>query len=176
MIRDKSEYLNYLNLDKKHMNFAREKLNKCDPIWRFLRLLRTCEYYKGKKGLFYKFVYLFYRYRFEKLSIKLGYSIPLNTIGPGLNLPHRGTLIIAKNAKIGNNARIHCGVNIGGTDAGFPVIGNNVYIGPGAKIFGDIVLGDNIKIGANAVVNKSFPEENCTLVGAPAKIVNESKK
>ncbi len=60
---------------------------------------------------------------------------------------------------------------IGEVNGKAPQIGDNVYISPGAKLFGDIVIGDNVKIGANAVVNKSFPEGNCTLVGVPARKV-----
>ena len=52
------------------------------------------------------------------------------------------------------------------------VIGDNVYIGPGAKLFGPIQIGDNTVIGANAVVNKSFKEGNCTIVGVPAEIIS----
>jgi serine O-acetyltransferase len=53
-----------------------------------------------------------------------------------------------------------------------PVIGNDCYIGPGAKLFGPIELGPNPVIGANAVVNRSFPQGNVTLVGVPAKQVD----
>lgn len=54
-------------------------------------------------------------------------------------------------------------------------MGDNVYIGPGAKIFGNVVLGNNMMIGANAVVTKSFPEGYCKIAGVPAKIIsNES--
>lgn len=56
---------------------------------------------------------------------------------------------------------------------GVPVIGDNCYIGPGAKLFGDIRIGNNVAIGANSVVNKSF-EDNVTIAGVPAKIVNKS--
>ena len=78
------------------------------------------------------------------------------------------------NAKIGKNCRIHVGVNIGSAADSdeTPVIGDNVYIGPGAKIFGGIVIGNNTVIGANAVVNKSFPEGGVTIGGIPAKIIS----
>ena len=52
-----------------------------------------------------------------------------------------------------------------------PEIGDNCFIGPGAKIFGKIKIGDNVAIGANAVVNKSFGN-NVTIAGVPAKVVN----
>lgn len=173
MIKSKEYYLYYLEKDRKQMMFGRTKLSRFEPIWTFVKLLRKCEYQKNSNNKILNLLYYLNRLRFERLSYKLGYSIPLNSIGPGISLPHYGTLVIARKAKIGANARIHIAVNIGGTDDGFLTIGNNVYIGPGAKIFGPIVIGDNVKIGANAVVNKSFPEGNCTLVGVPAKRVNE---
>ena len=52
-----------------------------------------------------------------------------------------------------------------------PIIGDNCFIGPGAKLFGRISIGNNVAIGANSVVNKSFPD-NVTIAGVPAKIVN----
>ena len=76
----------------------------------------------------------------------------------------------------GENCRIHTCVNIG-TQAGnserVPVIGNNVYMGPGVKIFGDIVIADNIAIGANAVVNKSFSETGISIAGIPGKKISD---
>jgi serine O-acetyltransferase len=67
-------------------------------------------------------------------------------------------------------------VNIG-TEAGkskaAPTVGDNCYIGPGAKIFGEINIGPNTVIGANAVVNKSFPEGNQTIAGIPAKVISQ---
>jgi serine O-acetyltransferase len=83
------------------------------------------------------------------------------------------------NSKIGENCRIHVGVNIG-TEAGYgdraPTIGNNCYIAPGAKIFGKIVIGDNNVIGANAVVNKSFEQSGVSIAGVPAKIISYKGK
>src|SRR5690606_3039735 len=111
----------------------------------------------------------------HKLGVKLGFDIGINVFGPGLSLAHYGPVIVNKHAKIGAHARVHVGVNIGtmaGVSGAAASIGDNVYIGPGVKIFGPIVLGDNIAIGANAVVNKSFPEGNCTIGGVPAKIIS----
>ena len=70
--------------------------------------------------------------------------------------------------RVGENCRLHVCVNIG---TGSPQIGNNVYIGPGAKIFGKIRIANGIKIGANAVVNKDFYQEGKTIVGVPAKYI-----
>ena len=117
--------------------------------------------------------------RFKKVSKKLGYSIPINVCGPGLSLPHYGNIVINRKSKIGKNCKIHVGVNIGaGHDkAGrAPTLGDNCYIAPGAKIFGGIEIGDYTQIGANAVVNKSFPEGYNVLVGVPAKSVKRVSK
>ena len=68
---------------------------------------------------------------------------------------------------IQNNVNI--GANGGSMKA--PQIGRDVYIGPGAVIFGDITIADGCYIGANAVVNKSFLEPNSVIVGVPAKVI-----
>ena len=86
-------------------------------------------------------------------------------------------IVVNSSARIGSNCRIHSGVVIG-TKAGYsnksPRIGNNVFIGPGAKIFGDIIVADGIAIGANAVVNNSFLEPNITIAGIPARKVSDN--
>ena len=94
--------------------------------------------------------------------------------GPGLSLAHTGNIIINPNAHIGENCRIHVGVNIGAHHDKAPSIGNNVYIGPGAILFGDIQIADNISIGANATVNKSFTEPNVVIAGTPASVVKRN--
>jgi serine O-acetyltransferase len=84
--------------------------------------------------------------------------------------------VVNEYAKIGANCRIHVCVSIG-TKAGYsdkaPTIGNNVYIGPGAKLFGPIYISDGIAIGANCVVNKSIYERNITIGGIPAKKISD---
>ena len=116
------------------------------------------------------------KYRFRCKSIKYGFEIPLNSCAKGLSIAHIGPTIINGGAHIGENCRIHVGVNIG-TAAGYgdraPTIGNNVYIAPGAKIFGKIQIADGIVIGANAVVNKSFTTPNITIAGVPAKQISD---
>lgn len=82
---------------------------------------------------------------------------------------------MSKNAKVGENCRLHVSTNIGAS-AGkpeAPIIGNNVYIGPGAILFGDITIADNVTIAANATVNKNCEVSNVVLAGTPAKIVKE---
>lgn len=190
MIQSKKDYIFYLKVDeialKKQrgtVQYYRDYL--LDDIWKFERLLRKREFYINcKKGIIYKPYSLYLYFKFQRLSTKLGFTIPPNVFGPGLSIAHKGTLIVNSNVKVGENCRIHTGVNIG-TNAysmedelrpdfvlPVPKIGNNVYIGPGVKIFGDIEIADNIAIGANSVVNKSFKEEGITIAGVPAKKVS----
>ncbi|MEM9118190.1 MAG: serine acetyltransferase [Cyanobacteria bacterium P01_F01_bin.56] len=90
-------------------------------------------------------------------------------IGAGLYLQHAFSTIIM--ADIGNNAWINQQVTIGYRDrSGRPQLGNNVRVTAGAKVIGHISIGDNVTVGANAVVVKDVPE-NCVVVGVPARIV-----
>ena len=169
------DYLNYLEADRVSMGVGRGlKDYLFNDRWRYVRLLRLSEYlHNTKKNLFAK---LLCEVRRRRLGRMLGYSIPLNVFGPGLAIPHRGYIVINSYAKIGANCRIHVGTNIGtqiGTLDEVPVVGNNCYIGPGAKLYGKIIIGDNVIIGANAVVNKSFPQGSCTIAGVPARVISE---
>ncbi|MGO4891712.1 serine acetyltransferase [Flavobacterium sp. W21_SRS_FM6] len=175
MITNHNEYREYLESDKSKGYFSTSFSSYLfSDTWRFLRLLRRLEYLKNtKSGVFWKFYTLFTKYRFNKLSKKLGYTIPPNTCGPGLCLPHYGNIVINPGVKIGKNCKIHIGVNIGAAfnnSKATPVIGDDCYIAPGAKIFGAVIIANGVKIGANAVVNKSCDTENSTLLGVPAKI------
>lgn len=97
-------------------------------------------------------------------------------IGKGLSLPHKGTIVINTTAQIGENCRIHEGVTIGSTNGSkiAATIGNNVFIGSGAKIIGDIHIADDVAIGANAVVVKSIYESGTTWAGNPARKVSDN--
>lgn len=183
MISSKEDYLKYLEQDKKAlgikpMGFGQEIINlfSPNPIWKFQKTLRKVEYYNNCKnsGIFKIYLY-FLRFRLKNISIKLGFTIPPNVFGPGLAIVHYGTIIVNSGAKIGANCRLHACVNIGASGGGSlaPLIGNNVYIAPGAKIYGDITIANNIAIGANAVVNKSFDEEGIFIAGNPATKIKE---
>jgi len=109
-------------------------------------------------------------------QVLTGLSIPVGLkIGKGIFISHSGSIIINAQCEIGDNCNFAPGVVIGygikkGKE-GYPRIGSQVFIGPGAKIFGPITIGDNVAIGANAVVNSDVPSE-AVVVGIPAKVVN----
>lgn len=178
MITSKADYKYYLECDKVALRKAtRIPRFKHDIIWTFQRLLRKCEYITNcKSGLFWSVYNKILKYRYVVLSHKLGFSIGFNVFGPGLCLEHYGLIVAHQNARVGGNCHVLQGVTIGssGSDKA-PLIGNNVYIGAGAKILGDIKVADGVCIGANAVVVKDINECNITVGGIPAqKISNKS--
>lgn len=167
MIKTKEDLNRYLKADhSKRFSGGREYLAQ-RPLWQFNRYLRKTEYHINNAGICHRFLGLWYKVRLKSISMKLGWLVPPNTCGAGLCIVHPGTVVINNKARIGKNARSHVCVNIGATKDGAPVIGDDVYIGPGAKIYGNIVLGDRVTIGANAVVNRNFGNDQL-LVGIPA--------
>lgn len=92
--------------------------------------------------------------------------------GKRLVILHSVGIVINSKVKGGENICIESGVVIGEEKGHCPILGSNIFIGSGAKIFGNITIGNNVKIGANAVVNKSVPD-NVTVAGIPARIVKE---
>ena len=183
MIKTKRDLMFYLAADQCALGVrSNSYLSKVkllifpDYCWKFQRLLRKCEYHRNnRKSLFHLLLFTICYRKFHKLSAKLGFSIPLNVFGPGLSIVHYGTIVVSPNARVGANCRIHPSTCIGasGGKSEAPTIGDNVYIGPGAKIYGGIELANNIAIGANAAVNKSFLEEGILIAGVPAKKIKE---
>lgn len=180
MISSKSDLLFYMEADlmargwEKRVPIKERIFSFFVPSpWKFQRLLRKAEYYcnvgtvLSKKTLGNLFKLLSFRY-----GAKCGYTVPLNVFGPGLCLVHTGTIVISGRARFGSNVRIHVCVNVGAyskfdenwIEDSAPKFGNNIFIGPGAKIYGPIEIGDNVAIGANAVINKSVPA-HCTCAG-----------
>ena len=179
----KEDYLYYIKEDNKALReYSCTSILPCSPflidkeIGRFQYLLRTCEYLfsqKNKSPLF-QLKKRFYAHLFKRQSLRLGVTIPTGVFGPGLRIAHRGTIIVNGKCRIGKNCTINAGVNIGikaGCPDEVPTIGNNVYIGPGAKIFGRIRIADGCAIGANAVVCKDVLEPNSVVVSVPARII-----
>lgn len=98
---------------------------------------------------------------------------PAARIGRGLFIDHGMGVVIGETAVIGDNVTLFQGVTLGGTgkERGkrHPTIGKNVVIGAGAKVLGDITVGDDSMVGANAVVVRSVPDQS-TVVGVPGRV------
>ena len=130
-----------------------------------------------KKGPFGKAVALLYHYKLRKMGRKLcGFHIPPNTFKEGLSIAHWGPIVVHPSARIGKNCRIHQCVTIGATNGQLQAahIGDNVFIGPCSSIIGDIEIGNDIAIGANTVVTKSFLDDGITIAGTPAKKISDN--
>lgn len=183
MIRKKSDLLHYIECDRIANGYP-PKRTKTESVKYFfftniityLYDLRHAEYYNNVKTPFGFVCRTYYSLRLRKYSREMGFQIGLNSCGPGLSLPHYGTIIISAEARLGANCRVHACVNIGrsGGHKTAPQIGDNVYIGPSCVLFGNIQIPSNVTIGANATVNKSFAEENVVIAGTPAKIVKHN--
>ena len=178
MIENFEELKHYLYLDR-YVYGRKSNVPKLkrDFVWKFQLSLRMAEYHMQQKGIYHRIMQRFWGHFHYKYGMMLGFEIPCNVFGPGLKINHQGLIIINPCARIGAFCDIHQGVNIGmngKSDKDSPTIGDNVWIGPGAKIFGPITIGDRCQIGANAVVNKSFPDEGKTIAGVPARIVSHN--
>lgn len=146
-----------------------------DVVWRFQVLLRLCEAHyrierpspatRLKRRLLYDWL--------QRVKLQCGFSIPMHVFGPGLSIAHYGTIVVSHLARIGANCRLNADVNIGALDQAAPRLGDDIYLGPGAKLFGAIELADGIAVGANAVVNRSFLEPGITIGGIPARKLSE---
>ncbi len=110
------------------------------------------------------------------IQVMWGIEIPrATTVGPGLFIGHFGGITVSASAVLGNNCSISQNVTIGvagsGDRLGVPVIGDNVYIAPGARLFGKITIGHNVKIGANAVIYKSVPDNSVAVLDPGFRIL-----
>lgn len=126
-------------------------------------------YYKLAHFLYLKKHYFWARYLCERAKRKTGIEIhPGATIGKNFFIDHGTGVVIGETTIIGDNVTLFHSVTLGGTgkDIGkrHPNIGNNVYIGCGAVILGNINIGNNVKIGANTTVINDI-QDNCTVVG-----------
>ena len=102
--------------------------------------------------------------------------MPFGTPVRGVLFAHFGTIIINYGAHIGCNCTVYQGVTIGSMRGqGTPVIGNNCVLFSGSKIIGKITIGDNVVVGAGAVVTKDIPD-GCVVGGVPAKVLSQKGK
>ena len=130
---------------------------------------------------FYKMRLFFFARLVSQISRQMtGIEIhPGAQIGQGFFIDHGMGVVIGETAIIGDNVLLYQGVTLGGTglEKGkrHPTIGSNVVIGAGAKVLGNITIGDNSYIGANSVVIKDVPP-NSTVVGIPGKITKQDGK
>lgn len=182
MIKCKTDYLYYLDCDRKALGVAysslREKIvSSLTPnvIWTFEKRLRKYEYLLNVHDLSFRSIRLLIaKYRYKRMAIKLGFTIAPNCFREGLKIAHYGGIIVNANCKIGKNCSIRPFTVIGnkkdGMNNAIPIIGDNVTIGSNVTIIGDVKIGDNVVIGAGCVVVKDI-ESNKICIGNPARIL-----
>lgn len=139
-----------------------------DLKMKYLSTMRKLSYYKYKGNP----LWMYYHFKYQRLSVKLGFTIGHDVFGYGLILPHYGTIVVGSHNTIGNYAVMHVCTLI--TSTGHR-IGNNLFVSTGAKITSGKQLGDNVTIAANSVITKSCTDNNELLVGMPATIKCQRK-
>ena len=172
LIYEKNKYFKN-NLDFLKCFIKREKTYM---IWNYQKLLRIQEYYYNKrKEKLNCLPWILISRKKNKRGLNLGIEIPENTCDKGLFIWHSGFIVINARCKIGKDCQLHGNNCIGNKSVSMeaPIIGDNCDVGVGAKILGGITIGDNVVIGASAVVVKDI-KSNVVVCGVPAKIVKEN--
>lgn len=169
----------YLVIEKKKIfqNTSRLHLLKMffiqDSVWKrwlFVKYMRKAQFSSGLLSLWYT----------RKKNIignQLGFEIVGTNIGCGLTLYHNGPIVINSKSVIGKGVKFHGDNCVGnnGKSEEYPIIGNNVDVGVGAKILGGIRIAEGVKIGAGAIVLSDITQSNCTVVGIPAHMVDNTR-
>jgi serine O-acetyltransferase len=143
--------------------------------FQYIFWMRTCRFTKKHPVLRF-FVFPIAAVMLRKYMYKYGIAIPYTTeIDAGFYVGHFGGIVVNGLSKIGKNCNLSHGVTLGkanrGKNAGYPTIGDHVYIGPGAKIVGAVKVGNHAAIGANCVVTKDVPE-HAVVVGIPGRVIS----
>jgi serine O-acetyltransferase len=172
-IRSKSDLQKFLAADLAAHNLS--KWGALSPLRRpevhYQRLMRKVEYFRAQRGVVNRARAIVAKFLLQRASVRTGISFPPGVAGEGLSIAHYGSIVVNSKAHIGKYLRIHSATNIGTSYGGVPTIGDFVYIGPGAVIYGNVRIGNRVVIGANSVVNKDVPD-GVTVAGAPARIVS----
>ena len=135
-----------------------------NPGLKFMTIFRLAQYFRRRNRPLFYFFFLWLR----RLKIKYGFDISYRTqIGKGFYIGHFGGVVIHGDTVIGDNCNISQGITFGvsnaGANIGVPKIGNNVFVGPGACVFGNITIGNNVTIGANVVVTENILDHHTVL-------------
>ncbi|MCW7491583.1 serine O-acetyltransferase [Leptospira sp. 2 VSF19] len=157
-------------------------IKKFDPAAKSYLEIVLC--YPGLHALWlHKFAHLLYQLRLPIIPRLVNYISRFLTgidihpgakIAPGVFIDHGSGVVIGETAIVGSGSLIFQGVTLGGTgkESGkrHPTIGKNVVIGAGAKVLGNIIVEDHVRVGAGSVVMRNVPA-GCTVVGIPGKVV-----
>lgn len=137
----------------------------------FLKAMRETAYLYNVRPIVFSFIWfrcILGRIRYQKLGRYFGFSIGYNVFGYGLFIPHYGTIVVNKTAKIGNYALIQTSTCIGENGN---TIGDSLCLYTGSQLMGpNLKLNNNVTIASHSLVNKYVEESNVLLAGCPALI------
>lgn len=145
-----------------------------NPIQAFMRCMRKLEYldFKRRHNKIFILGWLYYKHKFNDLSVKNGFDIPINTLGYGCRIGHRCGIIINGNTHIGNYC---CLYRCSFADSHPKFIGNHVFLGTNVVVAKKIVIADGCSVSAMSFLNKSINGENELWGGIPAKFLKKSQ-
>jgi serine O-acetyltransferase len=158
------------------------KIRENDPAAKSYLEVILC--YPGLHALwFHKIAHFLYKIKLNLLARYINYLARFFTgidihpgakIAKGIMIDHGMGVVIGETSEIGKGCLIYQGVTLGGTgkESGkrHPTLKENVVVGSGAKVLGNIIIGANVRIGAGSVVMRDVPD-NCTVVGIPGRVV-----
>lgn len=143
-----------------------------NPGLKFMVIFRLCQKYRKKN----KFLFILFFLWLRNLKFKYGFDISYRTqIGAGFYIGHFGGVVVHGDTVIGNNCNISQGVTLGVSNSknqGAPIIGDNVFIGPNACVFGKVIVGNNTVIGSNTVITEDLPAFS-TVVNQRVNIIDK---
>jgi serine O-acetyltransferase len=148
-----------------------------EPGYRYAFAMRLVAYARSNAGLAHRALAIGARIWLRNLRFRYGVDLPAGTrVGSGLYMNHPNGIVVHSDAVIGRDCNLSQDVTLGeanrGRNAGFPTIGDGVYIGPGAKIVGAVHVGDDAAIGANCVVTRDVPPHS-VVVGVPGRVISD---
>lgn len=179
-IKSKKDLREFLDYESKRYGLSSSKfpmvaIHDVAVLYRFNYLLRHLEYYTNTKKPIRR---LITKLRYKRIKRKYLIDLPTNVFDKGLKLMHIGPILVNQKAIVGKDCALHIntGIVAGGTNDDVPVIGDNCVLGIGSIVLGHARLGNNIAVGAGAVVNKDFSEGNMTIGGVPAKKISDNTR
>lgn len=181
MIKTKKDLKDTLAYEKKRYGkipkmwylFSALNINEMSIIWKYQRRLRIWEYHLNNK---HRIRSNLLQIKTRSLGRKYGLSMSPNIFDRGLKIMHLGSILINNRSSVGKNCVLHINtalVSTNGEDKA-PILGDDCILGIGSVLIGNIVLGNEVVVGAGSIVTRSFEENHITIAGVPAKIISRN--